>query len=316
VSRKQKEAEKRRNEAQQQVSDKYKAHMGYVMAQVEDAERRREEVRQARHQKIIDKARSFQNKNGPKDQDTEQQDDDMSEGSHGNERNGKSREVERARAAAPSHPQEAQAEEKKANAENATNPEDGAGPSSPRFTYNSKEVVEANMRAKKEYWRQNQKLQEARAKMEQSKKFTKLADDALSKDGDIPSAQHTRLRNLHTTHIVQGKGKAGGSPSGSQSARTPRQALKMRKCGLCEREFPHDALVGNAKQSILSKIKQDQPTNIRFSVAEMVKPNNSEFSHSRTSVELEKFVPVTKLYDRDVAVCASCFHTVRTLRNP
>jgi len=313
VSRKQKEAEKRRNEAQQQVADKYKAHMDHVMAQVEDAERRREEVRQARHQKILDKARSFEYKNGPKDQDTEQQDDDVSEGSHGNERNGKSREIERARAAAP---QEVQAEEKKDDAENAKKPEDGAGPSSPRFTYNSKEVVEANMRAKKEYWRQNHKLQEARAKMEQSKKFTKLADDALSKDDDIANAEHTRLRTLHTTYIMQGKGKAGGSPGGSQTARTPRQALRIHKCGLCEREFPHDALVGNAKQSVLSKIKQDQTTKIRFSVAELVKPNNSEFSHTRTSVELEQFVPGAKLYDRDVAVCASCFHTVRTWRNP
>jgi hypothetical protein len=284
VDRKLREAEQRRNVQMQKRVDTQRQQMEVVNQKVTECEERREKLREERHQRIVEKAEQYQQRTRrPRLATEEEADDESVDGSRDGQdvRQGSKPK----RGMLPKHTQTQMdlqgggASENKEK-EKEKKQEDGHSPARPPISYDSKELVDANNRAQKEYLRKVTDQQQANYAAFSRKKFKTLADDALIKQDSIDDPCFVRMRSLHTTYIEKSKGKAssnppadakqgtaGGrdvakqpgaavSPHQPASARTRREVKeKPRLCGFCEREFPPESFVGSAKRRTLERLK-------------------------------------------------------------
>eukprot|EP00931_Biecheleriopsis_adriatica_P003498 TRINITY_DN10522_c0_g1_i1.p1 TRINITY_DN10522_c0_g1~~TRINITY_DN10522_c0_g1_i1.p1 ORF type:complete len:560 (-),score=153.77 TRINITY_DN10522_c0_g1_i1:133-1779(-) len=349
VDRKLQGAEQRRQEQIKKASDAYREHVERAVQKAEDCERRREELRQEKQKKLVDKALQFEARfRGPRSQQAEMQEDDASvdgskdDGERGHKKSGETSKAARKenRTFAQTAPgqQDAQAAsgEKKDKAEDKKQEEHG--PASPRICYDSRELIDANNRAHKDYVRRNADLQQAGQRMMTNKKFKTLADAAASKEDSTEDPASARLRSLHKAYIAQeGKGRGGGhgesTTSGSATARTPRKELNRdtkRTCGLCEREFLFENLTGSAKHGTLQKLKNSpvgmhlhssgrtrrlvlghQDSGHALHQTLIGQASERSLADASNASEKAKNIPGVRLYDTDVPLCAACSYRVR-----
>lgn len=201
----------------------------------------------------------------------------------------------------------------------------------PRHEKKQQEHIEATMRAHKDYIRRLEEIREADRKMMVTKKFKSVADAALSQEDKISDVCSTRMRSLHNMYIGKGLKDSStmSSASGASTARTPRRE-KHHSCGLCEREFPLEHLVGSALQKNLMRLRNTLPDSRLPPAARAKKPMigaeespRQALVRSSTMNLLEerpspiiptvstKVSPGDSLYDHEVPLCPSCYHFVR-----
>lgn len=190
------------------------------------------------------------------------------------------------------------------------------------------EHTEATMRAHKEYIRRLEEIREADRKMMVTKKFKSVADAALSQEYKISDVCSTRMRSLHNMYIGKKLKDSStmSSASGASTARTPRRE-KHHSCGLCERDFPLEHLVGSALQKNLTRLRNTVPDSCLPPAARGKKPMVADESPPQALVRAStmnflaeerpivpvstKVIPGDSLYDHEVPLCPSCYHFVR-----
>jgi hypothetical protein len=202
----------------------------------------------------------------------------------------------------------------------------------PRHEKKQQEHIEATMRAHKDYIRRLEEIREADRKMMVTKKFKSVADAALSQEDKISDVCSTRMRSLHNMYIGKGLKDSStmSSASGASTARTPRRE-RNHSCGLCEREFPLEHLVGSALQRNLMRLRNTVPDSRLPPAARGKKPMiGAEESPRQALVRSStmnllveerpspiiptvstKVSPGDSLYDHEVPLCPSCYHFVR-----
>eukprot|EP00927_Polykrikos_kofoidii_P034641 TRINITY_DN29352_c0_g1_i1.p1 TRINITY_DN29352_c0_g1~~TRINITY_DN29352_c0_g1_i1.p1 ORF type:complete len:544 (+),score=115.48 TRINITY_DN29352_c0_g1_i1:229-1860(+) len=199
-------------------------------------------------------------------------------------------------------------------------------PSRSHVTCWSKEVVDANNRAQKDYIQKCSDLQQAASQMLTQKNFKSLADEA-SKMESKDDAQTRHMKWLHS-RIVAEKSKqskdtmatlsigGGGfdgitASSGSMTDRGSRRRLVQ--CGLCERDFTTDAIVGSALRRVINVFRrggpqQDEKSTQSDKAGHVDLPETLEGASTRSTVQ-------SPLYDYALPLCTAC-HRIVTLRRP
>ncbi|CAK8986788.1 Hypothetical protein (Fragment) [Durusdinium trenchii] len=298
-------AEQRRLDLQVKVQEACREQLEVVIQKVDAAEKMKEEKRQAKHQKIIQKELELQERLRAREEEELEDEESSAEGHELSPRKqgvrGPSKE---------SHHELRVVEPKKEEIQ-----EEAPSPTSPKImSYYSKELIVANSRAHKEYVQRCGKLQQAGFEMLAKKQFKVLADAAHIREDDAPAA---RMRSLHEKYLSEnGKGRYK-PPSGAVTARTPRR--KVPTCGLCERHFPLESLIGSTLGKTLQKIKDsnDLPDLCSASQASgaMTCPTSPSATDrapdAGTSQVEERILPGVRLYDTEVPLCAACYHRVR-----
>eukprot|EP00930_Biecheleria_cincta_P024340 TRINITY_DN17431_c0_g1_i1.p1 TRINITY_DN17431_c0_g1~~TRINITY_DN17431_c0_g1_i1.p1 ORF type:complete len:573 (-),score=185.69 TRINITY_DN17431_c0_g1_i1:72-1790(-) len=354
VDRKLREAEQRRNDQMKKMADAHRQQMEVVNQKVAECEERREKLREERHQRILEKAEQYQLRTRHSRLATEEEAEDESGDGSRDGHDGPNKAGKLKRGMLPKHAQTQMDLQQTGTSENKDKDkekkqEDGHHPASPRISYDSKELVDANNRAQKEYLRKVTDQQQANYVAFSRKKFKTLADDALIKQDSIDDPCFVRMRSLHSTYIEKSKGKGSSDPPGDAkqpgaaasppqpaSARTRREVKeKSRLCGFCEREFPPESLVGSAKRRILERLKSRNPGDSRrlldplgpagaiqgsgppgqaAPVAAGLPDRPAEAAAGGAGASQagldHKPSPGLGLYDYEVPLCASCNHKV------
>ncbi|CAJ1359712.1 unnamed protein product [Effrenium voratum] len=284
--RKTEAAEQRRREQQQKVQDSCREQMEVVLQKVDEAERKRMEKRRAKLVQVLEKAARV----WPKP--PEEEEDSSAEGEMSSDK------VTRG----PSKESQHESKLQPSNSETKVEP---VSPSSKMICYDSKELILANGRAHTDYVRRCAHLQQASYDMMTKKHFKAFLAGATKEDEE-PRAR--RMRSLHAKYILENRDShhksTDSKSSGSQTARSPRRR-HVPTCGLCERPFPLENLIGSAPTKTLQRIKEkegrDQPT---------LNHSSSQASGAQTEVE-DRVLPGVRLYDAELPLCAACYHRVR-----
>jgi len=325
VKRKMQAAETRRQALQQKVQETAREHLEAVPEKVELAEKKRQKERQDKLDKILEKAEKLEQRLASRALDAEE-DMESSEGEASSPRRpgerskvstrGLSKEMKTAEDA------KAQLEKKEETAQEKH--EEPTSEVSPRICYDSKDLIAANSRIHRDYVHRLANLQQAGEDMLTKKQFKALESGASGNDG-YSDAYSFRIRSLHQHYIKEGKGKIS---SPKRSARTPRR--RVPTCGLCERPFPLESLVGNASQKMLRKLKEaenqgpdllDRPrgghkdlprsnSQVSGAVASPTSPTLTERPAESLAAQ-DKVLPGVRLYDAELPLCAACYHRVR-----
>mmetsp|Transcript_12437 Transcript_12437/g.29641 ORF Transcript_12437/g.29641 Transcript_12437/m.29641 type:complete len:537 (+) Transcript_12437:81-1691(+) len=320
VQRKMREAEERRTALHKEVTHAKREQMEVVLEKVDRAERERQQRRQAKHEEILQKALELEIRLAERAREKEG-DKESSEGEPSPRRQG-----ERGKALPRGSSKESKAlddsksqQEKKE--ETSAEKDEASEKACPPICYDSKELIHANNRVHKDYVRRCANLNQAGIDMLTKKQFKALADAASSKEPGQDDPYCFRMRSLHNHYIKEGKGKP---TSPIRSARTPRR--KVPTCGLCERHFPLESLVGSASQRMLQRLKQTESrgellvdvlksnSQVPGAVASPASPTMSERAADGGGVQTkaeDRMLPGVRLYDAGLPLCAACYHRVR-----
>lgn len=132
-------------------------------------------------------------------------------------------------------------------------------------SFNSKQLIESNNLAHKEYVMRAKELNDTAQRMNVDKRYKALAETAKALPDDPREA---RLKAVHQTYMATkttpSKKKEELRPlSGGQGAQSShkREAPAMLKCGLCMREFPAERLAGSALRRTIEKMR-NQSSNL------------------------------------------------------
>merc|ERR1719174_1252963 len=217
---------------------------------------------------------------------------------------------------------------------------------------NSKELVELNDRAHKDYMLRRKEMDDARYKMSNTKKYKALAETVAELSDDDLSR---RLRGIHQAHLApkqkekekekERKKRADSSPSSSRSSSRKRDRYpkaearslpRVMRCGLCEREYPSDQMVGSAWSKKIQRLKRQKSSSPPISPKKLeleapISPKTVASTRRSAATDCEEGdssssspqVPNGKkpssppgrkresLYDYEVKLCAKCDIFVR-----
>lgn len=188
-------------------------------------------------------------------------------------------------------------------------------------TFHSQELVDLNNQAHRDYMMRRKELDTASQKMNVQKRYKAVADGALP--GASEDYRSARLKGVCQTHMAsKPKEPKKDTPISTRGAQrpTPRAIARPLKCGLCDREYPTDHLVGSALRRTIERLRHQSPklskeAPRRRSAAGA--PDNGEDSgdgNSRGSIQRQPTSPSNKkpgLYDYEVKLCVNCDIFVR-----
>mmetsp|Transcript_28328 Transcript_28328/g.49485 ORF Transcript_28328/g.49485 Transcript_28328/m.49485 type:complete len:528 (-) Transcript_28328:114-1697(-) len=192
-----------------------------------------------------------------------------------------------------------------------------------------KKSNKANTQAHKDYFQKISDLKEAEHRMRSQKRYKKLEEGARDNEEDMDTV---RLRSLHNMYIAQKKPEAKDkdSPVSARSSvrPSPRQPRHGR-CGLCEREYPVENLVGSALRRTVERLRHQSPKRLKSSRAgkerqavwQQSLENADGAGHGNASgntVITDEIVENARsdrerpgLYDYEVKLCVNCDIFVR-----
>eukprot|EP00933_Yihiella_yeosuensis_P037400 TRINITY_DN31328_c0_g1_i1.p1 TRINITY_DN31328_c0_g1~~TRINITY_DN31328_c0_g1_i1.p1 ORF type:complete len:579 (+),score=151.73 TRINITY_DN31328_c0_g1_i1:84-1820(+) len=358
LDRKTQEADNRRKKHQDEVERKVKEHMAKVDQQVDDCAKRRAKHQEELKAKVLAKARIFRERN---DGTYQPNNDELAEKESQEDDDAEPRIASKAKRKASKHSggesaqqhgnrtaaqqaaktQDASRQEKDTEGEGdkAKKQEDKTGGNAP-VSHHSQELITANQRAHRDYVRKLADLRQAEYHMMSKKHFKSMAESALSKQDNETEICSVRMRSIHNMYFGQkektakdSSSKTDASPqskekSGASTARTPRKE-RILPCGLCEREFPPENLVGSAMKKTILKLTHKYHDKSRRSAEGRKKVKTEEatllpgeLSQSRLEVNGKdtqskggdsRATPGARLYDCEVGLCGSCYQFVRTV---
>lgn len=190
----------------------------------------------------------------------------------------------------------------------------------------SKELIEANTQAHKDYYQRDHALREAEHGMLMKKRYKKLEEGAKEDEQDIATS---RLRSVHNMYIAQKPREPQNkdAPISSRSSVRPSpRPPRHGRCGLCEREYPIENLVGSALRRTVERLRHQSPNlpktgrGVKERQAFCQNPENAEgAAHTaQGSVITDEIVETAKsslerggLYDYEVRLCINCDIFVR-----
>lgn len=202
-------------------------------------------------------------------------------------------------------------------------------------SFDSKELIESNASAHKEYVLRAKELDDIAQSMNVNKKYAKLAEGAAELPDDYREA---RLKAVHQTHMGQkttpaskkerseAAGTTASTPSrqtSEDSPRSPRPKPRLLRCGLCMREYPPDRLVGSALRKTVEKMRNqtaNMPNNKAATTSPVrqyergttkiraVSPEDGERASILEAMAAKQPSPVRRrsLYDYEVKLCVNC----------
>lgn len=183
-----------------------------------------------------------------------------------------------------------------------------------------RDLKETNAQVHKEYVAKCADLSSAAHKMQTKNRFKALADAASELEDDWKSA---RLKAVHQT-LVNKKPKEQNKdvPISTRGSRRPvARSARMLTCGLCEREFPPEHLVGSALRRTVERFRQQQPNAPKHKVMSAREKNETYQSHQSYQSEGRESSPdhhrghpnaqrsgssKSLLYDYEVKLCVNC----------
>lgn len=200
-----------------------------------------------------------------------------------------------------------------------------------------KELIDANVRVQKEYVRRCHDLEKDKHDMLTHKQFKSLAETAKTLGDKFEGGYTRKMRSLHRMYInpktredkspAASASPRGGASSSTASAQpTPRKplSLKLKPCGLCDREYPVESLEGSALRRTVEKFRQQMPCLPRDgrwaegrgafgpSNDNMKKVHSmSEGDGLTTSQNSKSERPGESLYDYEVRLCTACWNFIR-----
>lgn len=177
--------------------------------------------------------------------------------------------------------------------------------------HSNKEMIDFNAQVQKDYFNRISEVGEARNKMHCNKKYKAMAEAVSSSEEDFRGA---RLKAVYQDFVTpKTKEPRQDKPISTRGTERPvaRQPRTMT-CGLCEREFPLDHLVGSALRQSVEKMRHLNPKLSMAPMSAREKPNSSRAfddagdgrassAQGRTSRGDKK-----SLYDYEVKLCVNC----------
>jgi len=187
--------------------------------------------------------------------------------------------------------------------------------------FNSKELVDLNNDAAKDYVLRYKELDDAKFKMQNNKKYKVLSEGAAGQPDDYRTS---RLRAVHQTYMAtKPKQKEPDTPISVRGDKRPvaRTTPRTLRCGLCEKEFAPEHLVGSALRRTIERMRHQSP-NLPKTPSQAPSPRKSQYyseggyedghtGEEHTSVAHKPATKKQSLYDYEVKLCVNCDIFVR-----
>eukprot|EP00929_Paragymnodinium_shiwhaense_P067886 TRINITY_DN34119_c0_g1_i1.p1 TRINITY_DN34119_c0_g1~~TRINITY_DN34119_c0_g1_i1.p1 ORF type:complete len:565 (-),score=195.34 TRINITY_DN34119_c0_g1_i1:47-1741(-) len=206
---------------------------------------------------------------------------------------------------------------------------------------NQWDVLDVNNRVKKDYVQKCSELKSAAHNMLAHKRYKGLADEAAKvEDPKKDNSEMRKLRWVHERYAANKSTQESSTsssnvhPSGAMTERSHRsdQVKHLQPCGMCERHFSSDFLVGHILKSVLHKLRRDferhgSPRLDSTGESQGVQENPSravsghqdvQAKEPSSQAEVEKFSargrPKAELYDYALPLCTACHQLVSLKR--
>jgi len=182
---------------------------------------------------------------------------------------------------------------------------------SPLPTFYSKELIDLNNQAHKEYLLRRKELHNARDNMNINKRYKTLAEGAA---GQNEGYRSERLKAVQQSQIEKAK-KEPSSPISRAVAKPARATPRNHACGLCEKEFPFDHLVGSVLRRNIERMRAERKG--RLASGTRKSGHHTDFADEgaeQAASPKQAASPASKstsLYDYEVKLCVNCDISVR-----
>merc|ERR1719253_660029 len=149
--------------------------------------------------------------------------------------------------------------------------------------------------------------------MTRTKRYKAFADNAPvnHEDADVRSR---RLKIVHQTYVASKPKEARQDvPISTRSTQRPavRSTPRTMRCGLCDREYPVDHLVGSALKRTIQRIKSPNKTPRKTEHLEFGEDQEYDGYSSERKPPSPSRSATRGLYDHEVKLCVNCDIFVR-----
>lgn len=177
----------------------------------------------------------------------------------------------------------------------------------------SQDLVDFSAQVQKDYFVRVMDVDEARHKMHVNKRFKAVADGASGMEADLRVG---RLKSVYQDLVApKTKEPREDVPISTRGAQRPvARPPKTTACGLCEREFTSDHLVGSALRQTVEKMRYLNPKLSRVPMSAREKPSANRSHDDAADAHAPRSSPQAtthrgdkqSLYDYEVRLCVNC----------